>query len=693
MAIRIKSPNGDAIDFPDGTPDTTITDVMRREYGGPSTPAIAPLAEFRTRYPQYGDMDDATLGDALYSKFYSHMDRAHFNTRVGLATAPAGAKNVRPSAAPVTMSDDPEHDRSGLFFPKLPSAEPRTPPAGDVINRGTILPFVETVGADGKPQQGLGLPAMLSEPLEAANRLISRPAAPGTGDNAQLVGDAATVALSAGSLMAPRTARHLPTRETQDFAHALQSRIGPPAPPPASVPFVGPMRQAPVPQQSLAEMAADVGVELPRAAAGGRTAQIIGGSLKELPLVGNPIVRAAERANTQIEGAVTRVADELGPSSREGGGLGARDAIVGWMRGSSRDATRQAYDELDTIINPKFTVPLSKTEIAVRNIRARDQASATNDGAAAVALVENALVRPGGLTYEGIKGLRTSIIDRLDGNITGHGISQNNLRAIKAALDEDVRFAVQRAGVRGKGGKKALAAFERANREAFEAEGRREALTKIIGTQADASGEAIVDRITTMAGAKKGADIARVLQARAAMGSDAWEDVAGSILRTMGQGKDGFSLARWRSDFARLSDQGRTALFGSGPGSHHESLSKIFEISRHAEQLSRIGNPSQSGRWGAIITAPAWAIGHPASFLTAVIGGAVLSRALAKPITAKAAAKAMQAAKQHTESPTNATEVMLLQSVRQLAAAMGEDEAEAEARVRALLEQDRGRLQ
>jgi hypothetical protein len=37
--IQIQAPNGDIVNFPDGTPDETMTRAMRAEYGGPSTPA------------------------------------------------------------------------------------------------------------------------------------------------------------------------------------------------------------------------------------------------------------------------------------------------------------------------------------------------------------------------------------------------------------------------------------------------------------------------------------------------------------------------------------------------------------------------------------------------------------------------------------------------------------------------------
>lgn len=45
---------------------------------------MATLAEIRKQYPQYGDMSDQQLADALYSRFYSDMDRGEFDRQVGL---------------------------------------------------------------------------------------------------------------------------------------------------------------------------------------------------------------------------------------------------------------------------------------------------------------------------------------------------------------------------------------------------------------------------------------------------------------------------------------------------------------------------------------------------------------------------------------------------------------------------------
>jgi len=41
------------------------------------------LADFRKQYPQYDDMDDAALSDALYRKYYSDIPRADFDAKIG----------------------------------------------------------------------------------------------------------------------------------------------------------------------------------------------------------------------------------------------------------------------------------------------------------------------------------------------------------------------------------------------------------------------------------------------------------------------------------------------------------------------------------------------------------------------------------------------------------------------------------
>jgi hypothetical protein len=49
---------------------------------------MATIAEIRAQYPQYEDMSDQQLADALYAKHYSDMPRREFNRKVGIEAAP-----------------------------------------------------------------------------------------------------------------------------------------------------------------------------------------------------------------------------------------------------------------------------------------------------------------------------------------------------------------------------------------------------------------------------------------------------------------------------------------------------------------------------------------------------------------------------------------------------------------------------
>jgi hypothetical protein len=49
---------------------------------------MATIAEIRQKYPQYQDLSDQKLADALYSKHYADMPRAEFDQKVGLVATP-----------------------------------------------------------------------------------------------------------------------------------------------------------------------------------------------------------------------------------------------------------------------------------------------------------------------------------------------------------------------------------------------------------------------------------------------------------------------------------------------------------------------------------------------------------------------------------------------------------------------------
>jgi hypothetical protein len=66
MTIDIQAPDGSIARFPDGTPDDTITDVMRRTFGGPADTRVEATPDMR---PTVGKGGTPTLGQRLRDPF------------------------------------------------------------------------------------------------------------------------------------------------------------------------------------------------------------------------------------------------------------------------------------------------------------------------------------------------------------------------------------------------------------------------------------------------------------------------------------------------------------------------------------------------------------------------------------------------------------------------------------------------
>lgn len=82
---------------------------------------MASLAEIRQQYPQYEDMSDRQLADALHKKFYSDMDRAEFDQKMGVAvTAPEGLVPGSPDYAKWAA----EQARAGKKLPQVSQTPP-----------------------------------------------------------------------------------------------------------------------------------------------------------------------------------------------------------------------------------------------------------------------------------------------------------------------------------------------------------------------------------------------------------------------------------------------------------------------------------------------------------------------------------------------------------------------------------------
>lgn len=102
---------------------------------------MATLTEIRNQYPQYADMPDDVLANALYKKFYSDIPRAEFDSKVGLKTAQTP---VSTTPAPTPTSTNTYQSVRNLI---APTVEMAGAVGGGLL--GTALGPLGTVGGAG----------------------------------------------------------------------------------------------------------------------------------------------------------------------------------------------------------------------------------------------------------------------------------------------------------------------------------------------------------------------------------------------------------------------------------------------------------------------------------------------------------------------------------------------------------------
>jgi hypothetical protein len=157
-----------------------------------------------------------------------------------------------------------------------------------------------------------------------------------------------------------------------------------------------------------------VGVDMPLAATTDSLAlQNVGRKLTDYTLVGTDLEKASKNAVSQIGQAFTNVEKGYGSGSVPRAGEMAREGITDYIKGVSKEAVEKQYTKVGELLDPTVTVELPKT-LDVSNAINGERSAAALKPSGAVALVNDAVTRPEGLTYEGIKKLRTSIGEMID---------------------------------------------------------------------------------------------------------------------------------------------------------------------------------------------------------------------------------------------------------------------------------------
>jgi hypothetical protein len=363
------------------------------------------------------------------------------------------------------------------------------------------------------------------------------------------------------------------------------------------------------------------GISVPKAAVAGSLAKPVAGRIASLPLVGAPLQNAARTSLDETGARAQAIADAYGAGDRATAGSNLRDALVGYMNTGSREPINRLYDKVDLLVDDTQPHQLLNTSVLAHALRRAQTAAQRATNEAALGPIAEDLENPNGLTYSGIKELRTKIGGMLDDNLLPQaGTTKPVLKRIYGALTKDLRSAVQT------NGSDALEAFDRANKLNQVVMTRREELQRIVGKAGTNAGENVFETMIQMAGdTGKSANIERLRLARKAVDPQTWDDFSSAFVRRMGiaPNTDNFSPDRFLTAYGKLSDEGKQLLFNStGKGDLAASLNRLRHVSEQFSEFYKMGNPSGTG--GATFVTSLFGVGSIGGLINplAAIGSA-----------------------------------------------------------------------
>lgn len=362
----------------------------------------------------------------------------------------------------------------------------------------------------------------------------------------------------------------------------------------------------------------------------------------------SPLVEAAGRMRGGLDEAASTASELPGGivSTPADAGQAAKFGINERIKpgGLFADKTEQLYQKVESMTTAD-RAPVSNTGKAAQDILDRFSATEQSGMPESVQKVLGAVTHPEGLTYQGMKALRT----QLGEDIGKAGVNPNarvgELKQLYGALTEDMKGALK-----AQGGPKAVTAWEKANNQAEVFARQKEKLATILGSETK-SDESIFSTLLRKAGSTATADAKTLALAKRSMAKSEWSEVVSASVAKLGRGTDGaFSPDKFVRDYNGLSPAGKNILLGSGNARLRRALDSISQLSSEtwpaAKELSH--PPGEMSHLAALFGV----FHHISKFLGISAGANVVSRILSRPATAENVAKWMQSQKLLTLHPT-----------------------------------------
>jgi hypothetical protein len=353
-------------------------------------------------------------------------------------------------------------------------------------------------------------------------------------------------------------------------------------------------RPQPAAERQAVQAAQRAGVRIPEAVASDSTRiQQEAGLLSKMPVSGGKLQarlnESVDDVARGIEESATAFTGRRGavPPDNEAG-----DAAVGsirrWMRTTSGDELAAMEQEIARDLLPgTLTEPRQLARMA-QQLAIEDHTRASNVNRPAINAVMEAIERPGGLTFEGLRGLRTALDAQMQHNILNEaGTAQPAFQRIRGALTNDIRNHVQRYGMRGP---QSVAMFDQAMQRESQILRQRSRLEKIIGKQGDINPEALVDKVGQWVSTRGNRSISKLAELQRVVPPQVMDDIAAVTLTKWARqtGKVGeFSLGNFDKMWKGMTPEGKRLLFGGGQR-HQETVARLDALSETIDNLQKV---------------------------------------------------------------------------------------------------------
>lgn len=409
--------------------------------------------------------------------------------------------------------------------------------------------------------------------------------------------------------------------------------------------------------QEVKDIANKYGVQLPTyMVSESPLIQSYGRILDQLPLVGSALGKAGEKAREGVQNI--RDAQVAGPTgsilpteARKVASQSAAQAVNDYDA-ARRAVSNQNYDAVTRAMNnPNYRQTPNNLLSEAADQLAKLQTYGGDMGSTLRKAIEALRVR-GGLTYDGLKNLRTGLYNNWKSMAGRSDTDRADYIGLISAITKDMEDVVNAAG-----GQRAVSLWKSANAQHSIGKDISQTLQSAIGkgTGETSPADTVFRNISSTR-----PNVGAVNELRNTMKPQEWEQMQAATIGRMGADDAGnFSIDKFITADKKLSDAGRNAMFGvSGP--KREAYDAILKLGKAIQAVDQFKNTSKTATAGAALGA-AYEIYHDfkegnySNTVGGIGAGAVVAALLARPATARNASRFAQMLDKYITSPAAKT--------------------------------------